>query len=201
MMEQREIRITMTEDMLGTCPSSQQLYSDWVLDKAPVSDDAETQEELETIPESGEKGLTIFRRDVDGIYLLDYQIKGFLKEAGNVLKDEIFNPKTKKKGIKALRSKLDNHVFVFPRYVWIAEDCDGILERPLRAMTAQGPRVSLARSEYIKAGIEFTIKIDIFPHPEISWEVMETILDYGRYKGFLAPLSVRPRGRPVNRAR
>jgi len=184
--EARKYRLTFTERLLGTCPPPD-LYERYILGKAPVPDDEESREELETVPGNDrDVAITRFHRDVDGIYLLDYQVKGFLKEAGNILKKGINNGSGKgkeSKGITALRSKIDNYVFVFPRYIPIADKPDGELARTIRAQTAQGPRICIGCSEYVEPGAQIEFTIDIFPQPEINWKTIETLLDYGRYKG------------------
>jgi len=181
----RKYRLTFTEMVLGTLPG-RSLYEKYILPKAPVPDDAETISELDTVPDDEENGkqiVTRFHRDMDGLYLIDYQIKGFLKEAANNLKEHLSNAKTKKAGIKNLRSKVDNYLFVFPRYIWLASDPDGEYCRPLRAQTAQGPRVTIAVSEYVNPGRSIEISLDLFPGTEISWTTVEEMLDYGKYKG------------------
>jgi len=181
--ESRKFRFTLTERLLGTCPPKE-VYEKYVLGKAPVPDDEESIEELETVAGQTEKKLiTRFHQDPDGVYLLDYQIKGFLKEAGNILKDTLANSKSKKSGVKNLRSKIDNYVFVFPRYVWLKEAPDGEFARTIRCQTPQGPRVAIGCAEYIEPGTSFDLKIDLFPHAEITWELIEQLLDFGAYKG------------------
>lgn len=175
-----------TERLLGTCPPKE-AYRNYILSKAPVPDDEETLAELDSVQTSvgGDDGpVTGFHRDADGIYLLDYQVKGFLKESGNNMKGHVWNAKTKKcSGIKNLKSKLDNFVFVFPRWIWLAQQPAGQFARPLRAETAMGPRVCIATSEYLDPGIEIRVKISIMPNQEIGWETIAQLLDYGRYKG------------------
>ena len=103
-------------------------------------------------------------------------IKGFLKNAGNVLKDEI--------KIKAFRSKIDDFVFIKPRRIYLGqENPDGIVERPLRAMTMQGPRVTLARSDYVTEGKELDFEILLLPHKEVSVDTIKTLLKHGELMG------------------
>lgn len=176
--QQKKFKLSFTERLLGMSPSSQEVYSKFIIErKAPNPDAPEVKEELETISESDEKDqlVTIFHRDVEGCYLIDYQVKGFLKNAGNVLKDIL--------KIKALRSKIDNFVFVFPRYIWVAEKPDGIFARSLRAQTAQGPRITIARSEFIEPPCPIEITIELLPHPQIKWKTIYTLLDYGSRVG------------------
>jgi hypothetical protein len=65
----------------------------------------------------------------------------------------------------------------------LKEKPDGRLERPLRANTPQGPRVSLVSSDYVDAGVEFEITITLLPHKELKWKIVEQLLDYGKLKG------------------
>lgn len=169
--EERKVKITLLEPMLGTVPTVKDLYTRFVGENNPNGLD---EDEADMVPEE-RPGATGFYSDVDGVYILDYHVKGFLKEAGNVLKDQL--------GIKALRSKLDNYVFIAPRHIYLKETPDGVLERPLRAQTMQGPRVSLAKSDYVNAGTTFEVSIILLSHKEITWKVIEELLDYGQLKG------------------
>ena len=117
----------------------------------------------------------MFFRDEKGVYLCNYQFKGFLKEAANNLKKQ-FN-------IAALRDKLTKFVFVMPRWIWVAKDTDGTLERPIRVNTPQGQRVALATSEVIYEA-SFTLNIILLQNPHrIDWKVIEGLLDYGQFIG------------------
>jgi len=60
---------------------------------------------------------------------------------------------------------------------------DGCLERPLRAMTMQGPRVTLARSDMIEAGATIDATIRVIGHKEVNEELLYELLGYGEFKG------------------
>ncbi|NMC50276.1 MAG: hypothetical protein GYA47_12765, partial [Desulfovibrio sp.] len=115
-------------------------------------------------------------------------VMGFLKEVGNTLK-ELFPCATpggkakKKPGIAALRNKIQSFVSVYPRVISLGRPPDGYYERPLQAMTMKGPRVCMARSEIVEPGVTIRIKIGLLPHPEVTWDVLEQILEYGQFKG------------------
>ncbi|RJR32461.1 MAG: hypothetical protein C4567_18755 [Deltaproteobacteria bacterium] len=176
--QSRRYRLTLLEPMLGTVPTSKDLFTRFVAEKAGLEPE-EVAVEAEMVPEDknekGQAGYTSFYRDADGIYLFDYHIKGFLKEAGQVLKDVL--------KVAALRSKLDNFCFVMPRYIHLQEEPDGCLERPLRAQTMQGPRVALAKSDFVDPGRSFEVEIVLLPHHELNYKLIELLLDYGRLKG------------------
>lgn len=176
-----KVRVTLLEDLLGTVPKNKELYTDYIASKRPVASledqPAAMDDELEMVPEqeNGDNIGTGFFSDADGVYLINYQFKGFLKEGANNLKDQL--------DITALKSKIDNFVFVGPRHIYLKDAPDGNFERPLRGMTPTGPRVALARSDFIKKGLSFEVEITMLAHAEITQAVLETILDYGLFKG------------------
>lgn len=170
-IEKYHVKITLITPMLGTVPKDPNVYTSYIASKAPK--DVDTTDE--DIPPPDEKGATGFHADENGLYLLDYQVKGMIKEGGNILKDII--------GITALRSKLDNFLFVQPRKIYLGKkEPDGVIERPLRAQTAQGPRVSLARSDYVAEGTTFEFDVALLAGP-VTIDVVRAILDYGALKG------------------
>jgi len=170
----RKYRITFIEPLLGTVPKDPKIFTRFVSAKVHGEEDEEVvNEELGMLPEGvGETG---FYTNEKGIILKDYHVKGFFKEAGNTLRDALRIP--------ALRSKIDNYVFVEPRDIYLAPQPDGRLERPLRAQTMQGPRVTLVSSDFVKAGTSIEFTVTILPHKQLNFDVIERLLDYGRYKG------------------
>ena len=150
---------------------------------------AEAAEEDGMLGNLDEKGLTVFLRDpeTDQLLMLDYMIRGFFKGALEALVAQT--------NIKMPRSKVDKYLFVSPRKIQIWRDGDPIveeddqLERPLRAETMKGPRVSLAASEMIDLPWELTFEVTLFPNPAtkasdaVTWEDVEDALDYGRFQG------------------
>ncbi len=163
-------RITLLEPMLGTVPKNKEVFSRY------IANERTGQDEIANVPEGEESGYTGFFTNPDGsIFLFNYHIKGFLKEAGNILKEEL--------GVKNLRNKIDNYVFVFPRRIPLKDEPDGTMERPLRGMTPQGPRVSLAKSDIVDAGLTMDFSVKVLKHKELTEELIEKLLDYGALKG------------------
>jgi len=175
-----EVRLIFTEDILGTWPADPDLHTRYISSKAPSP--WLQSEEGDTLPDKTmDSGVTVFPCDDKGIFLYNYHVKGFLKEAANVLKDQL--------GVKNARSKVDNYVFVVPRRLYLLRDGslikepDGLLERPLRAQTMLGPRVALVASEYLKAPTALQFGLQIIQNKEITFEVVEALLQYGAMKG------------------
>lgn len=169
-----KVKIKLLTEMLGTVTKDPEVYKTYIESKKPETQNGE--DEYLTIDKIEEKGWTGFHRDENGLFIYEYMIKGFLKAAGNVLKEEL--------KIKALRSKLDDFVFIQPRRIYMGQEKpDGFVERPLRAMTMQGPRVTLARSDYINAGKVIDFNITLLPHKEIKEETVLRLLRHGELMG------------------
>lgn len=127
------------------------------------SEETELAEELGTL--SADKmetsGWSVFHKDEKGIFLYEYHIKGFLKEAATSITG---------KDITAVKSKIDRWLFIAPRRLYLLRDgkpitkADGVLERPIRAMTMQGPRTCLKRSDMIRLGAQLSFQIKIVDH-------------------------------------
>jgi hypothetical protein len=159
--------------MLGTVTKDPEVYKTYIESKKP---ETITEDEYLTVEKIEEKGWTGFHKDENGLFIYEYMVKGFLKQAGNVLKDVV--------KIKALRSKLDDYIFISPRRLYLGkQEPDGVIERPLRAMTMMGPRVTLARSDYVSAGTSVSFEIVLVPHKEVKWEVIDTLFEYGKLSG------------------
>jgi hypothetical protein len=180
-----KIRLVFTEDLLGSSPLNKELYTKYIETlKAKRKDPRPEDEPAEAETIEIEEKMTGFMRDEGGIFIYDYAVKGFLKEAGNVLKTAL--------DVKALRQKIDNYWFVDPRRVRIfapdgtaKKEPDGLNQRPLRAQTPQGPRTALAVSEMVKAGshLDFTLRMLDGSPLKKEMEILETLLSYGANKG------------------
>ena len=83
-----------------------------------------------------------------------------------------------------MKSKINNQVFVTPRILHLGiDEPHEVLERPLRAATPQGPRVSLVRSDVVEAGTEISFTIKWIKGNSITQNLLETILSYGQCQG------------------
>ena len=179
-MKEIKVKLTFIEPILGTSPANDEVYREFIGSKAP--DAASVEDEVAALGADAvaEKGMTVFPRMEDGTpFLYDYQIKGFFKDTcGGLRKVE----GTKSSKIKAYKKEIDKLVFPEPRC--IPFQFDGEItecQRPLRAQTMQGERVSLAMSEQIPAGatVEFTVVCLCDDHEKAVREW----LDYGKYSG------------------
>ena len=179
-MKVYSLTVIFTEPLLGTVTLDPEIYAAWISKNVP--DAKSLKEELETLgtEEVLEKGTTGFHR-VDGTPILyDYVIKGFLKDACSMLRRV---PGTLSHGIRAYRKIIDGLVFVTPRRIPINLNGSDItfLERPLRASTAQGERIALARSETVAPGASITFTLSVLG--AIKEPQLREWFDYGALRG------------------
>lgn len=138
-------------------------------------------------------GTTVFfwDQEQDRPCIGDHMVYGFLKAAG----EAVSRTKDRKNG-KMLHSAahtskiINQHTSCVEEFITlsndIVRDADGnavYLQRSLRAETAQGPRVTLAKSEQVPAGttLEFTLKI--LEGSELTEDILKELFDYGQLKG------------------
>ena len=178
-MKKIKVRLTLTEEMLGTSSANKELHETYIASKAP--DAKSTEEEIAALGETAviEKSMTIFPKENGVPFLYDYQIKGFFKDAVGMLRNIASMESAK---IKNYKKKLDGLLFIEPRRVMIQLSGEmGDCQRPLRAETMQGPRVAIAHSETVPAGsvLEFDIKL----LDESLEKAVRECLDYGEDRG------------------
>lgn len=205
-MTKRLVVLRFVQPVLGTVPKNRELYSDFIESKAskrieqpgeePLLPESERETVVEELEEAGWTGFHQRPQERGGaLFVYDYYVKGYLKNAANVLKDSLggFSRKRDSGGFSNLKSHVNNYVFVNPREVAITDAQgneltapDDVLPRPLRAMTAQGPRVSLVKSDLIQAGRLLKFEVVIVPgHPfKHEDELVGRLLEYAAYQGF-----------------
>lgn len=179
-MLELKVELEFIEPLLGTASANPDIMREFIASKGENAD-----EEVAALPDvEGElaKATTVFARNAEGIPCLwDYQIKGFFKDACGCLK-RVGDTESAK--LKAFKKEIDGLIFVTPRMIPLIipvgmalADC----QRPLRANTAQGERVSLARSEEAPAGTKTSFVVTLLK-PSLEGVVQEW-LTYGRLRG------------------
>lgn len=183
------VRLTLTEEALGTSSSSKELHKEYIASKAPDAKSTEEEVEALGVDAVDEKGRTVFPRmtvgdDDDVPFVWDYQLKGFFKDAAKMMKKVSGSECAK---VRAYKQAIDGLIFVDRRKIpWMAEDgtpahVGPTCKRPLRASTPMGERVALASSETVPAGscLEFGIILldkSLLP-------MVKECLTYGRLRG------------------
>lgn len=185
--ETRRYRLTGTTPILGSQPASKTLRTEYISSKAPTPEMAEEEDAM--LGNLDERGLTVFLRDEedDSLMMLSYMIRGYFKGTLEAMVAQT--------GVKQPRSKVDRFLMVEPRRIPIKRDGELIyeeddqLERPLRAETMQGPRVTLTASEQIALPWAIEFEVILLPNPKtkmseaLTWENVEDALDYGAFQG------------------
>jgi hypothetical protein len=139
-----------------------------------------------------ERGATVFFRDENGKPCIgNHMIKGFLKAAG-----EAFSRALEKKSGTMLHSNsytssiINQHLTISPNFITASKDINRhpdkkpkYLQRSLRVNTAQGPRVTLAKSEVLPEGTEFSFVVKVIDGSPFTGEILEQLLSYGELSG------------------
>lgn len=174
------VKLTFTEPVLGTSPKNPNLYRDYVGSNAPDAGTLEDEIASLGVDEVTTKGMTGFPRMEDGRpFFYDYQIKGFFKDCCGGLR-KIAGSRSGK--VKAYKKEIDRLIFVQPRKIPLEFSGElGECQRPLRAQTMQGERVSLAISEEAPAGT--VIRFDILLLDAGQADLVREWLDYGALSG------------------
>lgn len=137
-----KVKLTFIEPVLGTWPSDKEIAATYIASKSPNAVTIEEEVAAVGVEDVLEKGMTVFPRNEDGPVFYDYQIKGFFKDACGMLARVKGTQSSK---IKAYKKVIDGLIFPEPRMIPIDVAGEvGNCQRPLRAQTAQGERVSLA---------------------------------------------------------
>lgn len=185
--------LTFTEMVLGSKPSNEGVFTDYIAANKKDGVDPEEVAAAKEAEERVKESITVFHRMEDGKtpMVWNYQIKGLAKESCGALRrvDGTLSAK-----IASYKTIIDTLVFVGPRKIPLVlpEGGEvGMFERPLRAETMQGPRVALAKSETVPAGTKMTFEVT-FMTPKVGKadkvvdlkEAFEEWLDYGELHGF-----------------
>ena len=179
-MKTIKLKITFVEPILGTSPTNEDIYRDFIGSKAPDAATIDDEVAALGVDAVAEKGMTVFPRLPDGTpFLYDYQIKGFFKDTCGGLKRVSGTLSSK---CKAYKKEIDKLIFPEPRCIPFENYAPvGKCERPLRAQTMQGERVSLACSEEIPAGATLTFAVTLLSDDHEA--LLREWLDYGRFSG------------------
>jgi hypothetical protein len=179
-MKELKVKVTFFESVLGMSPANENIYRDFIGSKSP--DASNVEEEVEALGAEAyvEKQMTVFPKENGVPFIWDYQIKGFFKDACGGLRKVKGTLSSKE---KAYKKTIDKLLFPEPRKIFFENYGKiGECQRPLRASTPQGERISLAISEEIQPGasIEFTV----VSFTDEAIDLVREWLDYGKYSGF-----------------
>jgi len=186
-MDKYQVDVTFTEQVLGAVPKDKDTYIRYIIARAEKQGVELTEEQMaqeaSTVEEMEETGWTGFHTEGGQPFEYDYVWLGFFKDACGMLRRGSGTLSSK---IRAYKKNIDGLVFVKPRQVFydLPDDAEmGMLERPLRASTAQGERVALARSDTLPAGTTMRFELWVIPNKDVMEAVLREWLDYGELRG------------------
>jgi hypothetical protein len=210
------IKISFIEPVLGLSPASGEVYEKYI--KSKIQKEIEkieralnrkrlTEEEKEALEEKLkrlkkeqneepslpelEQRLTVFPRDREGnLCLLNYQILGFFKETAHTFfKNGLKNKFSRYGDVWGDLNEGRYREVYFLRNGEKINQVDGLLERPLRAITPSGQYiVSLSISEILNPPLEMKFYLRIYGDKRfhgIDEKLIREILEYGEAKGGL----------------
>lgn len=184
-MKYLETTIELIEEMLGTTNSDPKIHEKFIASKAPDAKSREEEVAAFGVDAVVQNGKTILPKDENGEpFVWDYQIKGFFKAACAALqrmKGESCAKESNK--IRAYKKVIDTNIFVYPRRIKVSLPEGGVIgdcQRPLRAQTPQGERVSIADSETVPEGSQMTFTIKV---PDVYEKAVKEWLAYGEDYG------------------
>jgi len=184
-----KVKVTFKEHVLGTLAGKKDVATEFIAGKCKEGVQVDEVDVIRNLDEELTNGSTVFPKDENGIFIWDYQWKGFFKEATESIfvRSGEFTKEWQKKNdltLYSYKKTIDKQLFIKPRKCYL--NLSGptyFVERPLRGQTMQGERVCLARSEAAPAGT--TCEIEIIWFKACLGEVVERCLDYGQYSGML----------------
>lgn len=151
----------------------------------------------ETIKEYSLEGVTVFfwNKALKRPMIGDHMVYGFMKAAAEAIVRTL--PKSEQKAGTVMKSAsytqslINQHVRCEEEFITFDKDIKRdergrplYLQRSLRAMTAQGPRVSLAKSEVVEAGAKLKFTLKVLEGSQLDDdEVLKKIFDYGQMTG------------------
>ena len=176
------VHVEFIETILGTSSSDPAIHERFIASKAPDAPSRREEVAAVGVDEVVERGTTIFPKLDDGTpFLWNYMLKGFFKDACGSMRRATGS---KSKNLRAYKQEIDRCIFCNPRRVVLEVPEGGemtINQRPLRAETAQGPRVALAASEELPVGTTCDFDVVLLNH-DLQPYVIEW-LSYGQLRG------------------
>ena len=81
-----KIKVTLTEEILGTASANPDIHREYIASKAPDAVSIEQEVAAVGVDSVADKAMTVFPRNAEGQPILwDYQLKGFFKDACGML--------------------------------------------------------------------------------------------------------------------
>ena len=144
-------------------------------DATPLPELAERVEQEVGATEEVERGYATFKKDGAGLYYEARCVRAHIKDCANQLQGML--------GIKALKAKVANRVYVHPEKIWLGrEEPDGSETRIIHAMTMKGPRSSLKTIDFLN-DVTLKFQLRVLDDGVITDDLLNSIFEYGAEHG------------------
>lgn len=178
MAKRYKVRIRFIEDVLGSV-ATLDVYKTYQAQKA-IDNGKYVSDEMQTVIDQ-RRGRTAFHRDGTTPIIYDYVLKGHMKEMWRACRQM---PGSASSKLTAGKSKIDLLVHVFPRRIPLKLSKPTVdNERPLRADTPQGPRVTVVASEAAQAGTTMEFEVLCQAPDVIGEKLLREWLGNGEFFG------------------
>ena len=108
-MKELKVRITFTEEVLGSQCADKEIHRTYIASKAPDAPSREDEVATLGVDAVEEKSMTIFHKYEDGKpFVYDYQVKGMFKDSCGMLRKVKGSESSK---IKAYKKEIDGLIF------------------------------------------------------------------------------------------
>jgi len=177
--------------VLGGIPKVKGLIEPWLCSKGLSGRDLQTVAQTTAIEVQAKQGedleirnWTGFKKDREGLFIEERQIKALLKEAAYVLRLS---------RIAGFKDSISHGVFVKPEKIRLLRagkplhEPDGYVERPIHVLTRQGPRTSVVRQDFVlKPHSSFDL---VVASPLVRFDDLQRLLRLGEEIGLGASRS------------
>lgn len=114
-MKELKVKITFTEEVLGSQCADKEIHRTYIASKAPDAPSREDEVATLGVDAVEEKSMTIFHKYEDGKpFVYDYQLKGMFKDSCGMLRKVKGSESSK---IKAYKKEIDGLIFVKERKI------------------------------------------------------------------------------------
>jgi len=182
MLQKIEIEIEFIRRLLGSIPKDPKVFENFIFkpNEEEIKKEKEKRKELKlndsdidellTIPiDTNNSTISSFHKNpnIENPCIMGYHIKGFLKNAGNIMKDAI--------GIKNLRIKINNFVSIEDEFIPLSNPIEGLYTRTIRGMTAMGERIVVKGSDYVESGTKAKFTLILINNKEVTTEIIKQL--------------------------
>jgi len=183
--------IQFRDQVLGGIPKAKDLIEFWLRsrglsgrDLKAVAQETAIEVQAKETENHEIRNWTSFKKDREGLFIEERQIKALLKEAAYVLRLS---------RIVGFRDSISHGVFVKPEKIHLLRagkplhEPDGYVERPIHVLTRQGPRTSVVRQDFVlKPHSSFDL---VVASPLVKFEDLQRLLRLGEEIGLGASRS------------